>query len=255
MINGFLLAIQFFTSVPIRKSLPIGQREAVWMFTLYPAVGALIGLAAWTVCAVVTGPGGGGSFLAAFAVVLVFALLSGGLHLDGWADTGDAYFSYRDREKRLEIMADPRIGAFGTMALLFLLIGKLAVLNELIARGGPGPVHFLLVPFAARAGLALFYAHVRPAKGSGLLAFLKGKADGPQVGIPGLAVLAAGTAAAALVSGSVLPAAAIALAVLVSVLAFGKWSVRNFGGATGDHAGAFVEGCEGLLWTVLLFFT
>ncbi|MET3575755.1 adenosylcobinamide-GDP ribazoletransferase [Bhargavaea ullalensis] len=254
MIRGFLLAVQFFTAVPVRRNLPIGRRETVWMFTLYPAVGALIGLAAWGASFLLSGPAGTGSFLSAFAAVLLFAVLSGGLHLDGWADTGDAFFSYRDREKRLEILGDPRIGAFGTMALLFLVAGKLAVLNELISRGGLGWVHFMIVPFAARAGLAMFYGTVPTAKDSGLLAFLKKRADGMQVVVPGLLVLIAGLAAAGLFIGTPEVPLAILAAILAAVFLSGRWAVRHFGGATGDLAGAFVEGSELLLWIVLLFF-
>lgn len=254
MINGFLLALQFFTSVPVRKNLPIGGRETVWMFTLYPIVGGLIGLAAWAASALLSGPAGTGPLLSAFAAVLVFAVFSGGLHLDGWADMGDAYFSYRDREKRLEIMGDPRIGAFGTMALLFLLLGKIAVLNEVIMRGGAGWMVFMLVPFAARAGLALYCSSAPQAKDSGLLVFLGSKAGGARVGIPAALMLLAGLAAASAGLGTVALPAAFLLVVLVAVAGFRQWTIRNFGGATGDLAGAFVEGSELLLWTVLLFF-
>ena len=76
-----------------------------------------------------------GTFLTAVFIVLTGIVLTGGLHLDGWADTGDAFFSYRDREKRLEILEDPRLGAFGTMALVFLIVVKIALFNELLSRG------------------------------------------------------------------------------------------------------------------------
>lgn len=252
MIRGFLLALQFFTSVPVRKNLPIGRSETIWMFTLYPVVGALIGGVSWSAAALAAGPGGTGPFLTAFILVLLFAVLTGGLHLDGWADTGDAYFSYRDRYKRLEIMGDPRIGAFGTMALLFLIIGKLAVLTEWIGREGMVPAVILFVPFAARAALAIYFASSPQAKPSGLFVFFKEKLEGFPIGILAAFLLVAGGLAVAAWSGSLLfPSVAVA-SVLGAVLFFRRWTIKNFGGATGDLAGAFVEGCELLLWTVLL---
>ncbi|KZE38456.1 hypothetical protein AV656_05980 [Bhargavaea cecembensis] len=253
MIRGLLLAIQFFTAVPVRKNLPIGRKEAIWMFTLNPVVGALIGAVSWSAAALAAGPGGTEPFLTAFVLVLMLAVLSGGLHLDGWADMGDAYFSYREKNKRLEILGDPRIGAFGTMALLFLLLGKLAVLSELIGREGLVPAFAVFVPFAARAGLSIYLSITAQAKRSGVLVFFIGKLEGFRIGIPAAAMLALGGAAAAAWSESLLfPAVGVA-AVFVAVLIFRNWTVRNFGGATGDLAGAFVEGCELLLWTILLF--
>lgn len=253
MIRGFLLAVQFFTAVPVRKNLPIGRKESIWMFILNPLVGALIGAVSWTAAALAAGPGGTGPFLTAFILVLMLAVLSGGLHLDGWADTGDAYFSYRDKNKRLEILGDPRIGAFGTMALLFLLLGKLAVLTELMAREGLVTAFIVFVPFAARAGLSIFLSVSPQAKRSGLLVFFKEKLEGFPVFIPAATMLAAGGAAAAVWSGNVVFPAAAATAVIIAVPLFRNWAVRNFRGATGDLAGAFVEGCELLLWTILLF--
>lgn len=255
MIRGLLLAVQFFTAVPVRKSLPIGRKETIWMLTLYPLVGAMIGAVSWSAAALASGPGGTGPFLTAFVLVLLSAALSGGLHLDGWADTGDAYFSYRERDKRLEIMGDPRIGAFGTMALLFLLLGKLVVLTDLISRGGLVPAFVVFVPFAARAGLAIYLSVSKQAKHSGLLVFFMEKLGRFPLALPAAVLLASGGAAAAVWSGSLLFPVVAVIAVPVAVLFFRSWTARNFGGATGDLAGAFIEGCEMLLWTILLFCT
>ncbi len=56
--------------------------------------------------------------------VLFLAMISGGLHLDGLADTADGFFSHRPREKMLEIMRDQRIGAMGALALTFCVLMK-----------------------------------------------------------------------------------------------------------------------------------
>ena len=97
-----------------------------------PFVGAAIGLAMYGVSELLVNYLHVGTFLASVFIVLTAIILTGGLHLDGWADTGDAFFSYKDREKRLEILEDPRLGAFGTMALVLLIIVKIAVFNEIL---------------------------------------------------------------------------------------------------------------------------
>ena len=116
--NGLLLAIQFFTSVPIRKELPMERKSVTAMYIALPFIGGLIGLAMYGVAMLFTDGIGTGSLLASVFVVVAGIVLTGGLHMDGFADTGDAFFSYRDKEKRLEILDDPRLGAFGTMAVI-----------------------------------------------------------------------------------------------------------------------------------------
>jgi adenosylcobinamide-GDP ribazoletransferase len=69
--------------------------------------------------------------LAALFAVLALALLTGGFHLDGLADTCDGVFSARTRERMLEIMRDSRLGTHGGLALVFVLVAKILVISEL----------------------------------------------------------------------------------------------------------------------------
>src|SRR5699024_3005102 len=59
-------------------------------------------------------------------------ILTGGIHLDGWIDASDAFFSYRDVKKRLQIMEDPRVGAFGVLGLLFFFSFKFLFIFEIV---------------------------------------------------------------------------------------------------------------------------
>lgn len=56
----------------------------------------------------------------AILVLMIYLMITGGLHLDGLADVSDGLFSCRDKERMFEIMKDSRIGAFGVIALFFL---------------------------------------------------------------------------------------------------------------------------------------
>ena len=87
--------MQFFTAIPIRKELPLGRKEVTAMYVALPFVGAAIGLAMYAVSELLLNDLHVGTFLAAVFIVLTGIVLTGGLHLDGWADTGDAFFSYQ----------------------------------------------------------------------------------------------------------------------------------------------------------------
>src|SRR3989338_4047668 len=84
-------------------------------------------------CGVPAGP-------AAALVLGVQALLTGGLHEDGLADTADGLFGGRDKERRLEIMKDSRIGSYGTLALLLVTLLRWSALAAVLSAGHWGAV-------------------------------------------------------------------------------------------------------------------
>ena len=250
--NGLLLAIQFFTSIPIKKELPMERKDVTGMYIALPFVGGLIGLAMYGVSVLFTDAIGTGSLLASVFVVVAGAALTGGLHMDGFADTADAFFSYRDREKRLAILDDPRIGAFGTMAIILLVIVKIALLEELIHRNVELLPLFIAVPFLARAGMNVYFGTTRLAKEKGIAHFFKGK-----LGAGTLIVSSIGMSFVILVAiGAVLHSFVLPLTLVFvttgAVLIFRSWSLKHFGGVSGDLCGAFIEGTEALLWLAII---
>lgn len=107
--------------------------------------------------------------LSALLLVVLLILLTGGIHLDGWMDTADGLLSGRDREKMLTIMKDSRVGAFGVLALVVLMLLKWEGLAELGTNRGP---LLLLMPVAGRAamtGCVLFWPDARSGRGIGSL--------------------------------------------------------------------------------------
>src|SRR5690625_1840926 len=79
---------------------------------------------------------------------LVLIIISGGMHLDGLIDTSDAYFSYQNSDERLKIMQDPRVGAFGVLAIIVFLITRFLILYELIPMLHTASYLFImLIPF------------------------------------------------------------------------------------------------------------
>jgi adenosylcobinamide-GDP ribazoletransferase len=252
--NGLLLAMQFFTAIPIRQELPLGRREVTAMYVALPFVGAAIGLVMYGVSELLLNVLGFETFLAAVLIVLTGIVLTGGLHLDGWADTGDAFFSYKEREKRLEILDDPRLGAFGTMALVLLIIVKIALFNEILMSGTGNVALFIAIPFLARAAMNLYFSTVRLAKDKGIAHFFKEKiSTGMVIGwtlVSGAVILFA----VGFVLNSLLIPVVIAAVLAIALFMFRNWSLKHFGGVSGDLCGAFIEGMEAVLWLTVLCF-
>ena len=124
---GLLAALQFLTILPVKRNF---TSEQIGRSTVYfPVVGLIIG-------AVLVGLHYLLDFLLPAGVVnalLLAALvvLSGGLHLDGLADTIDGLAGHRTPERRLEIMHDSRIGAIGAVGLFLFLIIEYVALNSI----------------------------------------------------------------------------------------------------------------------------
>jgi adenosylcobinamide-GDP ribazoletransferase len=196
----------------------------------FPAVGALVGLAAGVVfmlgAAVLT------PLIAAVAAVATLAVLTGGLHLDGLADAADGLFGAGTRERRLEVMRDPRLGSFGAIALVLVLIGDVAALSAM------APAHAIAALIAAgalsRLALLAAVAFVPYARSEGLgIAVLGGHR------LLDLAVGCLVTVVACLldIRGALLAGVLVALSTLLMI----GLARRRIGGATGDIYGACTE--------------
>jgi adenosylcobinamide-GDP ribazoletransferase len=154
-VKHFLLAVQFFTRIPITGALARWVGFSPAMLRASAAHFAGVGWVVGAVAAAVYGllclylpPVMGMIWVAAVFSTLATILLTGGFHEDGLADLTDGLGGSTRRERALEIMKDSRIGAFGAMALVLALmakVGLLAMLGQMSLVG---------------ALLALFLAHV-----------------------------------------------------------------------------------------------
>ena len=147
MISGFLVAVSFLTVIPVGPRTEIGPGRFAASMSYFPLVGLLIGLALALMDFALRGllPG----MVLDVTLVAALALFTGGLHLDGLADTVDGLIGGRgDREKTLSVMKDSRIGAMGVVALALLLAMKIAALGGMPA--GLRPAALMLAPAMAR---------------------------------------------------------------------------------------------------------
>ena len=219
------------TVLPVRTGR-IDRGTAAVAMSIAPVVGAVLGLA---LAGVLAGLRAAGSppLVAAGVTVAAAALLTRGLHLDGLADTVDAFGSYRRGADALAVMKKPDIGPFGVAA-----IG----LTLLIQAGALAAIGIWAVPVAYAAGRLGVVAACRrgtpAARPDGLGALVAGTVPTPVAA--GVAALVAAGAIAAVPGRPWQGPAAVVAALLVALLLV-RHAVRRFGGVTGDVIGACVE--------------
>jgi adenosylcobinamide-GDP ribazoletransferase len=235
-------ALRFLTCIP----LPDGvgrEREAfreafAASVPWFPVVGLLIG-SVLVVADLVLRPVFPPLVESALVVVLLLTL-TGALHADGLMDTADAVLVHATPERRLEIMRDPRVGAFGVVAFASVLLLKLVAVDALppAERG----TALLLAPTVGRWAIVLVATVFPYGRPSGLGAPLKVAANWRT-----LAVATLFTAAVALAAER----SGIVLVLLPGVWAWalGRWLMGKLPGLTGDCYGAV---CEVVETTVLL---
>lgn len=223
--NDIILAAGLLTRLPLPRLELDGSRtaQASWAWPLVGAVVGCIGAAVGAGAMAVGLP----PLVAATLTLIAMGLSTGGLHEDGLADTADGLWGGHTRERRLEIMRDSRVGAYGMIAICLMLILRVAVIAALAEAGA------LLALIAAaslsRAAMAGMMAAMPPARNDGLS---KGSGrPGPQT----VAVAIGLAAVATVLCGLPLISWPVGLAVLVWL---GLTARSKIGGQTGDILGA-----------------
>jgi adenosylcobinamide-GDP ribazoletransferase len=128
--KSFLFALKFLTIIPIRSKFEIDENKFPQSTIYFPLIGLLLGLILVVANRLLLTFALGQSLISVILVVLLI-ILTGGLHLDGLADTFDAFGSRKDRMKMLEIMRDSRIGTMGVLSLISIILIKASFLSAL----------------------------------------------------------------------------------------------------------------------------
>ena len=233
-LKSFLAALAFLTPVRVPQAWAADETGLPSTPPFFPLVGVLIGGVG---AAVTFGldrilP----SLPVAVLVVLWLVASSGGLHMDGLADTADGLLSCRPRGRVLEIMRDSHIGTMGVLAVTGVLLAKVALIASIA-----GPMRWrlvLLAPIAGRCALLLVmcvFPYARPEGGLGTVFQVCGRRA---------ALLAAWAVAVLLVAGwlcAFVRGLAIASTAVAGSLLLGWYVQRRIGGYTGDTLGATSE--------------
>lgn len=223
---ALIAAFQFLTISPplIRRAFtPTELGRAVGYF---PLVGLALGGLLYGASLALTYAFG--STIAAALTLALWVLLTRALHLDGLMDSCDGLFGGFTPERRLEIMRDSRVGAFGAIGGTLMLLAQFAALYTIL----PSPPALILAPVIGRWVVALSVVIFPYARESGLGRDMKDKAGSPQALIASLIAVAA----AWLLAG--IPGLLTMVAASIVLLAGAWFTLRRIPGLTGDIYGA-----------------
>lgn len=237
------MALQFLTRLPVRIEPPPSAREIGLSLSWYPVVGLSLGTVLWGVALAVSRLP---SFLGAAILLVSWVLITGALHIDGLADTADAWVGgHGDRERTLGIMKDPRSGPVALAVVNCVLLLKFAALAALAAHLRAPPwsdprlaAGCILPPLLARAAIPLLFAHTPYVRAHGIAQDLTAHQSRTAGVLVTMLVVLGALAACGLVGAIAMGAAAIAYGIVRGGL------VRRLGGFTGDGAGALIEVIE-----------
>lgn len=239
LLQSCVIAFAMYSKIPM-PHVNWNKQNMKYAMCFFPLIGAVLGalLYLW---AVLAGAMQIGVILRAAVCTLLPLLVTGGIHLDGFCDTTDALSSHQSTERKLEILSDPHIGAFGVMGCISYLLLSFALWAELAFTSKNLSV--LAIGYVLSRSLSGFsVVSFRCAKGSGLVAAFSDGAQKKNVRITMLVFIFFCIGAMLIISPII--GGAVAATALLVFLYYRLMSYRVFGGITGDLAGHFLSLCE-----------
>ncbi len=233
--KAFLLALSLLSRFPVTHLDDIQPHDSGRSALFYPLVGLIIGFLLYV--PILLFPHASPMILSAI-IITFWAIITGGLHLDGLADSADAWLGGgNDEERTHRIMKDPLVGTAGVIAIVCVLLLKFTALLTLFAYTSTAFV--ILAPVIGRSMILLLFLTTKYVRNQGM-------ASDVVSYLPR-------TAAKWIIGICLLTGLIFSLWGIVFVLA-GFWLLRRLmlkrlGGCTGDTTGATVEIAE-MLWLV-----
>jgi adenosylcobinamide-GDP ribazoletransferase len=229
--RAFKLAAAFLTVIPVRfgdgETTDADLARSRWA---YPVVGLLLGLGLGLLS---YGLAGRMHSVSTFVLIATWVAITGGLHLDGLADTADGLFLHGNADRRLAVMRDPRVGTFGILAVVLVVLGKYACLSSLAT-----PARSWTVLGAATVGRTVLLVSAgwsRYARPEGTGRFMVEATTSKDALAATLLVFVVSVLAVGPL-GFLIGPAVIGLVMMVT-----RTAEARLGGVTGDTLGAVVE--------------
>lgn len=219
-------AFSFLTILPLGY---VEGRKPGWSFAAYPLIGLCIG----AILALIAHFSPFTPDITAFLVVSGWAILTGGLHLDGFGDSCDGLLATAAPERRLEIMKDPRTGTWAVAGLILLLLGKWTTVATV------SPIMLIVPPVIGRWGMVVAAYAFPYGRVSGVGGYFRDGLGRVQLALTTLSTLLIVGLVGVATNPSLFILIPLALAVIWSV---GNWAARRLGGGiTGDIYGGLCE--------------
>ena len=235
LLTALHLVISFLTRLPLPSPKLMGSDTLANSMHLFPVAGVLvggIGAIAYALASLLLPP-----LLSATLALAATAIATGAMHEDGLGDIADGFGGGADRERKLAIMKDSRIGAYAAVTLIVGQMLKVFAIAEL-ARPGLVAGALIAAHALARAAIPLAMRLLEPARETGL---------GASVGRPSPSTAGIAATLAMVIAALWLPAGAAFAASLAAALAtvFMAWLAwRQIGGQTGDVLGGIEQIAE-----------
>ena len=235
--KSFAVAFSLYSKIPMPRFV-WASSDMKYHFVFFPVVGLAICALEFLLKFLQAKFGLGEIFYLCFALALP-VIITGGIHLDGFMDTADALSSYGTKEKKLEILKDPHIGAFSVISVILYFLCALGFLSEIKSKSGFVCAGFSFVFSRIFSGLSVVF--FKKAKNDGMAKAESENSAKKTVGAVLILEFAFFAALLAFFLGGV--SVYFFATVLVFALSFFFYyfmSKKNFGGITGDLAGFFV---------------
>ncbi|MCB2292979.1 adenosylcobinamide-GDP ribazoletransferase [Clostridium algoriphilum] len=243
-LNDFLLFFQFFTRIPINKSLKCDKENFRRGSVFFPVVGLFIGIVQWIIYYMLIKvlPVN----ITAVFVVIIPIIITGGLHVDGLGDTCDGFFSLKgDKYKIIEVMKDSTVGTYATIAIVFDMLARYAAVNTIIQINLP--LILIATPIIARFTVVFISFIGKNAKETGSGNIFIGNIDVKRLVISGIITIIFGTLLIGLNKSIILIVSGLLLSFLIN-----KFCESKITGLTGDSLGANNELVEILVMMLFI---
>lgn len=241
MASGFLVLISFFTRIPIGKRIEYNEESFKKSLSLFTLMGAIIGI----LLALVGFVGNifQNIYIRGLTITLSYIAITGGIHLDGTADSTDGLFSGRTGDRIFEIMSDSHIGSFGVISLIIIILSQFVLFSY------SDIYTCFLVPVAGRASVIISCVNKKYAKkdkgmGTVFIESIDEKTVIINILILVLCCFIVPNSLVLLLSSFF----TLAFAFLISI-----WIENKIGGMTGDTCGFIVEVCQ-VIFLIAVFF-
>lgn len=235
--HPFFIAVQFLTRLPVHCKGESTHQQVAQSVLYYPLVGLIIGAVLWVVAILLNSIA---PSLGAAVVLVVWVLITGGLHLDGLADSADAWAGgYGDRQKSLDIMKDPAAGPLAVVVLVLLLLVKFSAISYLLEHNHLWAL--LIAPIIGRLSIIALFVTTPYVRQQGLGATMAEQLE--RVHAYSVIVLTCGLV---IVVFPVFIAIMLIGSALVVLYLLRYLMLKRLGGMTGDTIGASLEIVEAL---------
>jgi adenosylcobinamide-GDP ribazoletransferase len=231
----FICSLQFLTTIPIPGNYVKGENDLAHSMAFYPVVGLILGLISVLLYRV-----SGLCFIPTVSLVITFILsiiLTGGLHIDGFADMCDGFYVGKNKTEILTIMKDSHIGTMAVIGIFCLLILKLSLLYSLLQKEKL-LIGLILVPTVSRWIMAVIASSYPYARSEGTAK--------PFVQNAGIKEIFFSSLFAAIISFAIYGWVGILIAMVTLLFSFiiAHWVQSQIGGVTGDILGGLNEMAE-----------